>query len=100
MIAFPMYEPGTLAEDVRSRTSALIRERQEALATEVSSTIPGDGVALDVEQRRGCAELLLRLFAVAIEGGVLDSHSPAMRGLTRYSPPLTTRQLLDVLHLA
>jgi diguanylate cyclase (GGDEF)-like protein/excisionase family DNA binding protein len=93
-----MDEPGTLAGDVRSRTSALIRERQGALANDVAAAISPIAPALDGEQWRGCAELLLRLFAASIDAGSLDTQSAAMRDLARYSPLLTTRQLLDAVH--
>jgi diguanylate cyclase (GGDEF)-like protein/excisionase family DNA binding protein len=94
-----MDEPGTVAGDVRSRTSALIRERQDALAADVCGAISAAGTVLDVSEWRGCAELLLRLFAASVDGGALDTQSAAMRDLARYSPPLTTRQLLDAVHL-
>jgi diguanylate cyclase (GGDEF)-like protein/excisionase family DNA binding protein len=93
-----MDEPGTLAGDVRSRTSALIRERQDALAADVTSAIAGAGAVLDAQEWYGCAELLLRLFAASVDAGSLDAQSAAMRDLARYSPPLTTRQLLEAVH--
>src|SRR4249919_875795 len=93
----PMDEPGTLAGDVRSRTSGLIRERQDALAADVTAAISTSG-ALDIEEWRRCSELLLRLFASSVDAGSLDTQSAAMRDLSRFSPPLTTRELLDALH--
>ena len=39
----------------------LIRERQDALSTDVVSQIAGLGTALQSEDLPGCAELLLRL---------------------------------------
>jgi diguanylate cyclase (GGDEF)-like protein/excisionase family DNA binding protein len=95
-----MAEPGTLAGDVRSRASALIRERHDALASDVASAIAGAGTVLDEQEWRGCAELLLRLFAASVEAGSLDTQSAAMRDLARYSPPLSTRQLLEAVHQA
>lgn len=95
-----MDEPGTLAGDVRSRTSALIRERQDALAADVTAAISAAGPALDLEEWRGCAELLLRLFAASVDAGSLDAQSAAMRDLARYAPPLSTRQLLEAVHQA
>ena len=95
-----MEEPGTLAGDVRSRTSALIRERQDALTADVAGVISPIGDILDPHQWRGCAELLLRLFAASIDAGSLDTQSAAMRDLARFAPPLTTRQLLDAVHEA
>ena len=95
-----MSEPGALAGDVRSRTSALIRERQEALTADVAGAISQVGDVLDAQEWRGCAELLLRLFAASVDAGSLDMQSAAMRDLARYSPPLTTRQLLDAVHHA
>src|SRR5450759_1552783 len=94
-----MEESG-VAGDVRSRTSALIRERQDALAADVSAAIAPLGDALDPQEWRGCAELLLRLFAASIDAGSLDPQSAAMRDLARCSPPLTTRHLLDSVHQA
>lgn len=93
-----MDETGILAGDVRSRTSALIRERQDALANDVTAAIVPVADVLDAQEWRGCAELLLRLFAASVDAGSLDAQSAAMRDLARYSPPLTTRQLLDAVH--
>lgn len=93
-----MDDTGTLSGDVRSRTSALIRERQDALAVDVSSAIAVIGDLLTEEEWRGCSELLLRLFAASVDAGSLDTQSAAMRDLARYVPPLTTRQLLEAVH--
>jgi diguanylate cyclase (GGDEF)-like protein/excisionase family DNA binding protein len=95
-----MDDTGAVAGDVRSRTSTLLRERQEALASDVTGTIAGLSSALDLQHWRGLAELLLRLFASSVDAGALDTQSAAMRDLARYSPPLTTRQLLDAVHHA
>ena len=96
-----MDELGLHTGDVRSRTSALIRERQDALAADV---VVADLAARRRARRRriwrGCAELLLRLFAASVDAGTLDTDSAAMRDLARYCPPLTTRQLLDAVHHA
>jgi hypothetical protein len=89
-----------VAGDVRSQTSALIRGRQESLAAAVAKVIASMGNALGPEEWRGCAELLLRLFAASVDAGTLDTQSAAMRDLARYSPPLTTHQLLDAVHHA
>src|SRR5215218_5614325 len=88
------------ADDVRSQTSALIRERQESLASDVAAIIRPLGDVLSPEEWRGCAELLLRLFASSVDAGALDTESAAMRDLGQYCPPLTTPQLLDAVHLA
>jgi diguanylate cyclase (GGDEF)-like protein/excisionase family DNA binding protein len=95
-----MEEAGLQTGDVRSRTSALIRERQDALATDVVTQIAGLGTTLAPEELHGCAELLLRLFAASIDAGTLDTQSAAMRDLARFCPPLTTRHLLDSIHHA
>lgn len=94
-----MEDPGSLAGDVRSRTSALIRERQETLAGDVMASISGAGATLAPEDWHALAALLLRLFAASVDAGSLDTQSAAMRDLSRYSPPLSTRQLLDAVHL-
>jgi diguanylate cyclase (GGDEF)-like protein len=86
--------------DVRTRTSALIRERQDALAADVFDAVSRLGDALDAQQWRALSELLLRLFAASVDAGALDEQSAAMRDLGRYCPPLTTRQLLDAMHHA
>ena len=95
-----MDQPGLHTGDVRSRTSALIRERQDALSADVVSQIASLGTPMQPEDLPGCAELLLRLFAASVDAGTLDTQSAAMRDLARYCPPLTTRQLLDAIHLA
>ena len=91
-----MNEPG----DVRSRTSALIRGRQAALSSDVAGAIASIGTTLDAEHWHGLAELLLRLFAASVDAGSLDAQSAAMPDLARYSPPLTTSQLVDAVHNA
>jgi diguanylate cyclase (GGDEF)-like protein len=95
-----MDDSGLQAGDVRSRTTALIRERQDELTTDIVSQITGLGTSLDSQQLRGCAELLVRLFATSVDGGALDTSSAAMRDLARYCPPVTTHQFLDSLHQA
>ena len=95
-----MDEMGAVTGDVRSRTGALIRERQGGLASDVAGAIAPVATVLDAEHSRGLAELLLRLFAASVESGSLDRQSAAMRDLARYCPPLTTRQLLDAVHHA
>jgi diguanylate cyclase (GGDEF)-like protein/excisionase family DNA binding protein len=95
-----MDEIGTAAGDVRSQTSALIRARQDALAGDITAIISTLGDMLSPEEWHGCAELLLRLFAASVDAGSLDTESAAMRDLAHYSPPLTTRQLLDAVHHA
>ena len=86
--------------DVRARTSALIRERHDALAADVCDEVARLGDALDSAEWRAFTDLLLRLFVASVDGGALDGDSALMRELSRYSPPLTTRLLLDALHLA
>src|SRR3954468_7844424 len=93
-----MADLGSRASDVRTRTSALIRERQDALAADVTAAISMAGDLLDVQEWRGCAELLLRLFAASVDAGSLDTQSAAMRDLAHYAPPLNTRQLLNCVH--
>src|SRR5215471_1977517 len=95
-----MDEMGAVTGDVRSRTGALIRERQGGLASDVAGAIAPVATVLDAEHSRGLAELLLRLFAASVESGSLDRQSAAMRDLARYCPPLSTRELLDTVHHA
>ena len=90
-----MADRAVISGDIRSRTSALVRQRHESLASDVIAAIDGLNDSFGVDDRRGCAELLLRLFATSVDAGSLDARSSAMRDLARYSPPLTTRQLLD-----
>ena len=95
-----MGEHGLHTTDIRSRTSALIRERQEALTADVVSQLGNLDTTLEPGAQHGCAGLLLRLFAASVDAGSLDTQSAAMRDLARYCPPLTTRQLLDAIHQA
>lgn len=95
-----MDDTSDAAADVRARTSALIRERQSALSSDVAGAIVGVTAVLDADHWRGLAELLVRLVAASVEAGSLDTQSAAMRDLARYCPPLTTRQLLDAVHHA
>jgi diguanylate cyclase (GGDEF)-like protein/excisionase family DNA binding protein len=93
-----MDDSATLAGDVRNRTSALIREHQDTLASDVSASISGRAPTLAPEEWRAFAALLLRLFAARVDGRSLDTQSAAMREFARYVPPLTTRHLVDAVH--
>ncbi len=93
-----MDTPDHLPGDVRTRTSALIRERQNALAADVFDAVSRLGDALDARQWRAFGELMPRLFAASVDAGPVDAQSAAMRDLGRYCPPLTTRQLLEAVH--
>ena len=95
-----MDDFASISGDVRGRTSALIRDRQEGLAADVAATISRTGEVLEAHEWRGCAELLLRLFAASVDTGSIDTQSAAMRDLARYAPPLNTRQLLNCVHQA
>src|SRR5205809_1040342 len=92
-----MNEPA-LAADVRGRISLLIRERQDALAGDVAAAAGTGRTILASEDRRAFAELLLRLFAAAIDSGSLHPQAAVARDLARYASPLTTPQLVDALH--
>jgi len=90
---------GRTGGDVRTRTSAVIRERQDALSADICDAVSGVIDGVDAQERRALAEVLLRLFAASI-AGALDPQSAAMRDLGRHSPPLQTHQLVDALHHA
>jgi diguanylate cyclase (GGDEF)-like protein/excisionase family DNA binding protein len=87
-----------LAADVRSRASAIIRERQTALASDLAASITIGIDALDGEGCRGFAALLVRFMAISVESGALDPQSAAVRELAAYSPPLSTRHILEGVH--
>ena len=89
---------GSASGDVRSRTSALIREHHDALSADVFAAVSPLSVVLDAQEWRALTELLVRLFAASIDVGAVNAQSAAMRDLSRYSPPLTTRQLFDAVH--
>ena len=88
------------AGEVRSRTSALIRERHTTLAGDIAAVISTLTSNLPEDDWRGCAELLPALFATALDGAPLDPAGAAMRDLGRCSPRLTTRELFDAVHHA
>lgn len=85
---------------VRARTSALIRGRQESLSATLGRALSRPSGALRSDEWRDVAESLLRLFAASVDAGSLDTQSAAMRDLERFCPLLTTRELLDTVHLA
>ena len=95
-----MDESGLRAVDIRSRTSAVIRERQDALSADVVEQMAGLGTDLKPELLPHCAEVVIRLFAASVDAGTIDTESDAMRDLERLCPPLTTRQLPDSIHQA
>jgi diguanylate cyclase (GGDEF)-like protein len=88
------------AGDVRSKTSALIRERHATLAGDIADIISTLSPDLGGDDWRGCAELLPALFASSVDGAPLNPASAVMRDLGRYSPRLTTRELFDAVHHA
>lgn len=95
--------PGDFAQaaiDIRSRTGALVREREAALGADIAAIVPDDARAMDAGKWRECGQLLVRLFATAVEAGTIEAQGAAMRDLARYCPPLTTRDLADALHHA
>ena len=94
-----MNEPGAVATEVRGRTAALIRERQQALAGAVATAALVGARTLTPADWRRVADLLVRLFGSAVETGSLHPHGSVMRDLARYAPPLTTREVVDALHL-
>lgn len=93
-----MFNPEPGSADVRAGTAALIRGRQDTLASDVFDAIARSSDALASSEWRSLAELLLRLFAAAVNPSPLEEASAAIRELGRYSPPLTTRDLFDTVH--
>jgi diguanylate cyclase (GGDEF)-like protein/excisionase family DNA binding protein len=83
---------------VRTRTSALIRERHDALAADVFGVTSRLGDILNPAEGHAFSELMVRLFATAIDATALEAESVGMRELTRFVPPVTTRQLVEVIH--
>jgi diguanylate cyclase (GGDEF)-like protein len=88
------------AGEVRSRATALIRERHSTLAGDIAVVISTLSSNLRDDDWRGCAEVLPDLFAAGVEGAPLDPSSAAMRDLGRYYPRLTTAELFDAVHHA
>jgi diguanylate cyclase (GGDEF)-like protein/excisionase family DNA binding protein len=87
-----------LAIDVRRRTSAIIRERQPELASDLAAEITIGIDALDSEGCHGFAQLLVRLMGMSVESGTLDPGSTPVRELGGYCPPLATRHILETVH--
>jgi diguanylate cyclase (GGDEF)-like protein/excisionase family DNA binding protein len=77
----------------------LIRERQHALGAAVATAVSIGGEGLTPSDWRRVADLLVRLFASAVETGSLHAYEAVLGELTHYSPPLTTRELVDPLHV-
>ena len=89
---------GATPWEVRTRISALVRDRQDALASDLTGELSEITPSLDAARWHDCARLLIRLFAAGIDAGAPDSGSSAVRDLDRYLPPLTIRQLVDAIY--
>jgi diguanylate cyclase (GGDEF)-like protein len=89
-----------LASDVRSRASAIMRERDTALTSDLAASITIGIDALEGEGCRGFAALLVRLMMISVESGALDPQSAAVRELAGHCPPLTTREIVEGVHAA
>jgi diguanylate cyclase (GGDEF)-like protein/excisionase family DNA binding protein len=87
-----------IASDVRERASAILRERRPGLANDLAAAMANVLATLDAEGCRGFAELLVRLVATSVESGALDPQSVAVTELAAYSPPLTTRHIVEGVH--
>jgi diguanylate cyclase (GGDEF)-like protein/excisionase family DNA binding protein len=77
----------------------MVRPRREALAADLAAALAEDP-SLDADRWLECAGVLMNLLATAIQMADTDSVSAAVQDLTRFSPPLTTRQIIRSLHRA
>lgn len=80
-----------LPRDVRQQTAAAIRERS-GLGEDLAAVLANEP-GLDEDDWRRCAYILLGLLASAIEDGELDERRGSIHDLSRFTPPLTIRQL-------
>jgi diguanylate cyclase (GGDEF)-like protein/excisionase family DNA binding protein len=97
----PSYEPGMtqadIPRDVRERTAAAIHERQAGLTEDVALLLAG-GSGLSSAMWREFGQVVVSLLADAVEQGEIDHRSGALHDLSRFSPPLSTRQLIHAVH--
>jgi diguanylate cyclase (GGDEF)-like protein/excisionase family DNA binding protein len=81
--------PGDLGE----RVASALRERDRGLTEDLAALLaqePGLGAA----GWRECGRVLLSLLARALEEGELDGRQGPIQALSRFSPPLTVRQIV------
>lgn len=83
-----------LPHDVRARTAAALRDGV-ALVDDLSATLV-DQPGLDADGWRECGRLIIDLLAVAVEQGEVEPRDRTVVALSRFSPPVTLRQLVRV----
>jgi diguanylate cyclase (GGDEF)-like protein/excisionase family DNA binding protein len=88
-----------LSPGVREHTASAIRQRSSSLISDVAANLSHEGF-LDASQAEECAGLLIGMLATAIQVGELDTRAGALQELSRFTPPLTVRQLVRSLHRA
>lgn len=86
-----------LPRDVRGQIAAAIRERRDGLTEDAAAAAEAEA-GLTRPAWRECAGVLVGLIAAAVEDGHLENGRGPIHELARFSPPLTTRQLVNAVH--
>jgi diguanylate cyclase (GGDEF)-like protein/excisionase family DNA binding protein len=82
-----------LPRDIRQQTATAIRARGQGLTDDIGGALASEP-GLDPASWYTCGQVLLDLLARAVEEGELDTRQTAALGLSRFSPPLTVRQIV------
>ncbi len=86
-----------LSRDIREEIAEAIRDRQPGLVEDAAAVL-GQVPSLTSVGWHECSESIVSLMAVAVAEGHLDHRHGGVYDLTRFVPPLTLRQLIQVIH--
>lgn len=86
-----------LARDVREEIAEAIRDRQTGLTEDATAAL-AQAPGLSSAGWRECCQALVSLLAQAVADGYLDHRQGGVHELGRFVPPLSSRQLIQVVH--
>jgi diguanylate cyclase (GGDEF)-like protein/excisionase family DNA binding protein len=83
-----------LPRDFREQTVVAVREQEVSLCEDIAAGLSA-GHGFEPNPSHQLATLLLSLLGRALEDGEIDSRQGIIQGLTRFTPPITIRQLVQ-----
>jgi len=88
-----------LPADIRESTAAALRQRRTKLIRDLVNSLSTEQ-GLDSVNLTDFASILLTTLGTAVKNGWVDARTAAMPDLSRFSPPVTLRQLIRSIHHA
>jgi diguanylate cyclase (GGDEF)-like protein/excisionase family DNA binding protein len=85
--------------DVRGPIASAIRQRRDGLAHGIAAALTGEP-GLDSAGWRRYSQVLVELMALAVEEGHVEHRRGGLPDLSRWSPPLSLRQIVHSVHSA